>query len=158
MASNKILICSLFLAASGLMLVIKTSGSSHADEITFSRDVAPIFFNHCAECHRPNDMAPFSVLTYKDVQPWVSAIRAKVAAREMPPWHADPRYGDFQNEARLSQKEIDTIAAWVRQGAKEGDANDLPPAPNFVDGWQIGSPNRIFVMSQDYIIEPRVSM
>ncbi len=156
MASNKILICSLFLVASGLMLAIKTSGSSHADEITFSREVAPIFFNHCAECHRPNDMAPFSVLTYKDVQPWVSAIRAKVAAREMPPWHADPRYGDFQNDARLSQKEIDTIAAWVRHGAKEGDANDLPPAPNFVDGWQIGSPNRIFVMSEDYIIEPQV--
>lgn len=156
MASNKLLAGSLLLAAACLMLNRPTPGSSHTDEVTFSRDVAPIFFKHCAECHRPNDMAPFSVLTYKDVQPWVSAIREKVAAREMPPWHADPRYGDFRNDARLSQKEIDTIAAWARQGAKEGNANDLPSLPDVVTDWQIGRPNRIFVMSQDYTIEPGV--
>src|SRR6266576_1087558 len=153
MASNKILICSLFLAASGLMLVIKTSGSSRADEITFSRDVAPIFYQHCAECHRPNDMAPFSVLTYKEVLPWAESIREKVSAREMPPWHADSRYGEFLNDRRLSKEDIETIVTWVAQGAKEGNPEDLPPAPTYVRGWKMGKPDYVLAMSEPYTIE-----
>src|SRR5438093_8370235 len=86
-------------------------------EVTFTRDVAPIFYKHCAACHQPDDMAPFSVLEYKDVLPWKQTIKQKVSAREMPPWHADPRYGEFANVARLSQQEIDTIVNWVDQGA-----------------------------------------
>src|SRR6185436_6185850 len=120
-----------------VLLSISTSArsvSSQPREMTFSRDVAPIFYERCATCHRPDDIAPFSVLHYEDVAPFKDAIRQKVAAREMPPWHADPRYGDFANVARLSQPEIDTVVNWVALGAKEGDAKDLPELPQVVSG------------------------
>ena len=84
--------------------------------VTFSKEIAPIFFAKCAECHKPGEAAPFSALTFKDVRPWAKSIREKVANREMPPWHANPTYGTFVNDRRLSQKEIDTITAWVDQG------------------------------------------
>ncbi|HEX4951292.1 MAG TPA: DUF3471 domain-containing protein [Blastocatellia bacterium] len=111
--------------------------------VTFSKDVAPILNAKCAECHRPGDSAPFSTLTYKDVRPWAKSIKEKVVNRTMPPWHADPHYGQFKNDRSLSQKEIDTIVAWVDQGAKEGNPKDLPPSPKFNDGWTIGTPDMI---------------
>ncbi len=114
-----------------------------AKEVTFSKDVAPIFNAKCAECHRPGDAAPFSTLTYKDVRPWAKSIKEKVVNRTMPPWHADPHFGQFANDRSLSQKEIDTIVAWVDGGAKEGNAKDLPPTPSFIDGWSIGKPDMI---------------
>ena len=112
-------------------------------QVTFSKDVAPIFNAKCAECHRPGDSAPFSSLTYKEVRPWAKSIKEKVANRTMPPWHADPHFGQFKNDRTLSQKEIDTIVAWVDGGAVEGNVKDLPPAPTFVDGWTIGKPDMI---------------
>jgi hypothetical protein len=122
--------------------------------VTFSKDVAPILYKHCAECHRPGDIAPMSLLTYKDARPWARAIKEKVLLREMPPWSADPRYGEFANEHRLTQKEIDTIAAWVDQGAKEGDPKDLPPLPAFDSDqvWKIGKPDAVFSMKEEYTI------
>ncbi|MDQ3011625.1 MAG: heme-binding domain-containing protein, partial [Acidobacteriota bacterium] len=107
--------------------------------ITFTKDVAPIFFKSCAECHRAGEAAPFSVMSYKDVRPWAKSIREQVASKQMPPWHADPKHsGHFQNDRSLTQTEIDTITAWVDGGAAEGNAKDLPPAPKFVEGWRIG--------------------
>src|SRR5712692_1440704 len=131
-----------------------TASPNATASITFTRDVARIFYENCAACHRPNDIAPFSVLTYKDVRPWARSIREKVITREMPPWHADPRYGHFENDARLSQKDIDTIVAWVDQGAIEGDPKDLPTWPEHVEGWRIGKPDQVFSMTEDYTIKP----
>jgi hypothetical protein len=111
--------------------------------VTFTKDVAPIFHAKCAECHRPGDSAPFSTLTYKDVRPWAKSIKEKVVNRTMPPWHADPHFGQFKNDRSLSQKEIDTIVAWVDGGAVEGNPKDLPPTPTFTDGWTIGKPDLI---------------
>ena len=88
---------------------------------TFSKDVAPILFKSCVECHRPTAMAPMSLLTYDDARPWARAIKQKVAARQMPPWGADPHVGKFSNDVSLKQAEIDTIAAWVDGGSLEGD-------------------------------------
>ncbi len=123
---------------------------SSAKNATFNKDVAPIFFKKCAECHRPGETAPMSLLSYKDARPWAKSIREKVSSREMPPWHADPHTGEFANDRRLSQTEIDTIAAWVEGGAKEGNPKDLPPAPQFADGWGIGKPDLVLEMSEDY--------
>src|SRR5919112_2540058 len=67
---------------------------------TFTKDVAPIVYNHCAQCHRPGEVAPMSLLTYEDVRPWARSIREAVQTRAMPPWHADPAYGEFANENR----------------------------------------------------------
>jgi hypothetical protein len=120
------------------------------NNVTFSKDVAPIFFENCAECHRPGEGAPFSALSFKDVRPWAKSIREKVLNRQMPPWHADPQHGEFKNNRALSQKEIDTIIAWVDGGAKEGGAKDLPPVPKFTDGWNIGQPEMVIHIPEEY--------
>src|SRR5579863_9153504 len=75
--------------------------------VNFSRDVAPIFFQKCATCHRPNDIAPMSLLSYQSARPWAKAIREAVVSRKMPPWHADPAYGEFKDDARLTAGQIE---------------------------------------------------
>ena len=124
--------------------------------VTFSKDVAPIFNKACADCHRAGEVAPFSVASYADVRPWAKAIREKVAARVMPPWHADPHFGKFSNDRSLSQKEIDTIVAWVDGGAKEGNVKDLLPAPKYFDGWTIGKPDQTFTIPEQTFVEAGV--
>ena len=78
-------------------------------------------FENCVYCHRPGEVAPFSMLTYKDARPWARSIRQRVLNGQMPPWKADPHYGQFQNAKILSKQEIDTIVAWVDGGSKEGN-------------------------------------
>ena len=86
-----------------------------------------------------------SLMTYKESRPWARSIKEKVINREMPPWSPDPKYGEFSNDCRLHQQDIDTVVAWVDQGAKEGNPKDLPPLPAFTDGgWQIGKPDRSY--------------
>src|ERR1700674_3879991 len=84
---------------------------------TFSKDVAPIFYKNCASCHQPNSVAPMSLLDFKAARPYARSIRRAVETRTMPPWFADPEYGHFQNDSRLSDREIATILAWVDTGA-----------------------------------------
>jgi len=114
--------------------------------LTFSKDVAPILYKSCVSCHRPGEVAPMSLINYKDVRPWASAIRRRVVSREMPPWTADPQYGHFRRDPRLSDDDVRTIARWVDGGAREGDARDMPALPTFEEGWQIGKPDAIFDM------------
>jgi mono/diheme cytochrome c family protein len=118
--------------------------SKVVDNVTFTKDVAPIFYKNCTACHRPGEVAPMSLLTYRDARPWAKAIREKVVEKQMPPWHADPRHGEWLNDRRISQEAIDTIAKWVDGGAREGDPKDLPPAPEYTEGWRIGKPDQTF--------------
>ena len=94
---------------------------------TFNRHVAPIVFANCVTCHRPGGIGPFSLMSYADAKPFVQEIKAKVGERSMPPWYADPKFGEFKNARGLTQAQIDTITAWVDAGAPEGDG--APPAP-----------------------------
>ena len=119
---------------------------------TFAKDIAPIFFKNCAECHRPGEIAPMSLMSYKEVRPWAKAIREKVVSREMPPWHADPAHGQWANDKRMSQKDVDAITAWVDAGAKEGDPKDMPATPKFAKGWQIGEPDITFQMPEEFTV------
>lgn len=135
-----------------LALNLLAAGANPAP--TFSKDVAPIFFQRCAGCHRPNDIAPMSLLDYASARPWAKAIRASVLARKMPPWFADPRYGHFANDARLSNAEMETIKAWVDGGAIEGNRKDLPPAPKFTEGWQLGQPDLVVDIGTDHVVTP----
>lgn len=125
-------------------------GTKGASDITFTKDVAPIIQKNCQICHRPGEATPMALLDYKQVRPWAQAIRAKVVTREMPPWFADPSYGQFSNDCRLAQKDVDTIVAWVDGGAKEGNPKDLKPNPTFPDGWQIGTPDVILSMTEEF--------
>ncbi|HXG65627.1 MAG TPA: cytochrome c [Blastocatellia bacterium] len=141
----------------GFYLAVAFAGAGGASgqgkaALTFSKDVAPIFYKNCIACHRAGEIAPMSLVTYKEVRPWAKAIREKVFTREMPPWHADPQYGKWANDRRMSQKEIDTIVAWIDQGSKEGDPKDLPPTPQFAEGWQIGKPDIIFQMPVEFTV------
>jgi hypothetical protein len=120
--------------------------------VTFTRDVAPILYKNCVGCHRDGEMAPMSLVTYKDARPWAKSIRKNVVERVMPPWHADPAHSRFSNARGLSQPEIDTIVAWVDQGAPQGKASDLPPAPTYPDGWDIGVPDAVFEMSEEFSV------
>src|SRR5262244_1469271 len=121
---------SLFAATLYNLPGIEASGPvTSPKNVTFSKDIAPIFYKNCAECHRPGESAPFSVLSYKDARPWAKSIKEKVVNHTMPPWHADPHYGQFTNNRKLTQAEIDTIVAWVDGGAAEGAPSALPPAP-----------------------------
>jgi hypothetical protein len=119
--------------------------------VTFTKHVAPIFYKNCTACHRPGEVAPMSLLTYKDARPWARAIREKVVEKQMPPWHADPRHGEWLNDRRMSQEAIDTIAKWVDGGAREGDPKDLPPAPEYTEGWRIGKPDQTFSIPEQAV-------
>ena len=128
------------------------TASATAAAPTFSGEVAPIMYAKCVACHRPGEVAPMSLITYKDVRPWASSIREKVTSRVMPPWHADRQYGAFRNEQSLTQNEIDTIVKWVNAGAPEGNPSRMPALPKFPEGWQIGTPDVVFEMPATYSI------
>ncbi len=108
---------------------------------TFSEHVAPLLYRHCLDCHRAGEMAPMSLLTYREVRPWARAIARVVESGDMPPWHADDRYGPYLNARSLDQDEKTTLLEWVRGGAREGDRSLLPEPPAFSDGWSQGEPD-----------------
>jgi hypothetical protein len=110
---------------------------------TFSKDVAPILYENCVVCHREGEIAPMSLVNYQDARPWSRGIKAKVVAREMPPWYADRRFGAYSNERGLAQEDIDTIVSWVDGGAPRGLAADMPSVPDFPVGWAYGDPDII---------------
>src|SRR5438045_187187 len=116
---------------------------------TFNKDVAPIFYERCVGCHREGNVAPMSLISYKDTRPWVKSIKEKVSAHAMPPWSADPKYGHFLNDRTLTQAQIDTIVAWVDGGAKEG-TEKLPAAPKFPVGWNLGEPDQVIAVADEY--------
>jgi len=118
--------------------------------LTFNKDVAPIIFQHCSVCHRPGQSAPFSLLEYTDVKKRAKQIAEVVTKRLMPPWLPEHGYGDFADDRSLSAEEIGKIAKWFSQGAAEGDAADLPPAPKWNEGWQLGKPDLIIKAEQPY--------
>jgi len=120
--------------------------------VTFTKDVAPIFYKNCAECHRPTGVAPMALLNYKEVRPWAKSIKERVVDRSMPPWFADPKHGEFANNPSLSQSEINAITAWVDAGALKGDDKDLPPTPKFTEGWAIGEPDLVLSMREEYSV------
>lgn len=149
---NCALIGSMFRLIGPALIAIPLCAATASFVPTFSKDVAPLFYKHCVECHRPGETAPMSLLTYKDARPWAASIHEKVLDRTMPPWLADPHYGKFGNDRALSPDEIQTIAAWAKNGAPEGDARDLPPAPKFSDNWHIGKPDMVISMTEDYAV------
>ena len=124
-------------------------------EITFTRDVAPLIHRSCSGCHRPDEVAPMSLITYEEVRPWARSIRNRVESREMPPWHIDRRIGiqEFKDDPSLTDEEIATIVGWVDAGAPRGNPADMPPLPQYAsaDDWQIGEPDLI-VRYPNYLV------
>ena len=125
---------------SGLLMTGSVFGQD-AMPVTFAKDVMPILQQSCQVCHRENNMAPMSLMTYEETRPWSRSIKNKVLAREMPPWHIDKKVGiqDFKDDRSLSEDQIATIVAWVDAGSPRGDSADLPPPMEFQDfgAWTI---------------------
>ena len=139
-----------------LLLAAAFAGAAENDAVAFTRDVAPIFAESCMTCHRPGEIAPMSLLTYEESRPWARSIKREVVSGAMPPWHADPAYGESSNDRRLSEKEVQIIVDWVDAGAPRGNPEDLPELPEFLEGWQLspvlGPPDAIFQMEEDFIV------
>ena len=128
----------------GVMIFLATSAIASAevpDNPTFHKDIEPILQRACQICHRPNNMAPMSLMNYQETRPWARSIRAKVESREMPPWHIDPKVGiqEFKDDRSLTDDEIATISAWVEAGAPRGSIEDAQPSVEFQDfgAWTI---------------------
>ncbi|HTQ57159.1 MAG TPA: hypothetical protein VMI94_21970 [Bryobacteraceae bacterium] len=117
---------------------------------TFNKDIAPILYHNCATCHRPGQVAPFSLLTYQDAGKRADLIATITEKRVMPPWKPEPGYGVFANERRLSDQQIAMIRAWAKAGAPEGDARDKPAVPAFADSWEGRAPDKVLTMSHAY--------
>ena len=100
---------------------LATAATNNSMGVTYSKDVAPILNKSCVECHRAGEAAPMAFTSYKEVRPWAKAIRQQVVTHTMPPWFADPHFGIFKNDRRLSQREIDIVSNWVLAGAPEGN-------------------------------------
>ncbi len=123
----------------------KAIGCSLAD---FNHNVAPIVYKHCSACHRPGEAAPFSLLTYEDVKKRSKQIADVTRRRYMPPWL--PEHGDFADEQRLSNEEIEVISSWAEAGATEGTGSVTPPV--FTEGWQLGPPDLIVEAPNSYTL------
>lgn len=113
---------------------------------TFYRDVVPILQQHCQTCHRAGEIAPFSLVTYKESKAWALAIKKATQSREMPPWFADPRFGKWTDDPSLTPEQIATLSSWANAGAPAGDAHDAPPAKNWLQGWNIPQPDVVIRM------------
>lgn len=129
--------------------------ASDAPQITFNRDIAPIMFRSCAQCHRPGEAAPFSLLTYADAKKHARQIADVTRSRAMPPWLPEPQQLKFADELRLSDAEIKLIASWVEQGEAEGNPKDLPAAPKYVEGWRLGKPDLILTATKPLVLPPQ---
>jgi hypothetical protein len=151
----------LFALAMGAVLALPLTASAQTaakSAPTFTKDIAPIFQEKCEACHRPDSIAPMSLVTFEEARPWARSIKSRVATRQMPPWHLDTSVGiqKYKNDRSLTDAQIDTIVKWVDAGAPKGDPQDMPPAvewPNY-DVWNFaklfGGPPDLIVKSRPY--------
>jgi hypothetical protein len=122
-------------------------------DVTYYEHVAPIIMNNCVECHKRGDVAPFPLETYKDVSNKARLVQYVTETKYMPPWIADPSYRHYQNERLLSDKEIQTIKDWVKQGKKAGNKANAPKRPEFTGNSLMGrKPDLIIDMPEPYKI------
>jgi len=120
--------------------------------VTFNRDIAPIIFQYCSSCHRPGEAGPFPLLTYEDVRKHGRQIAAVTQTRFMPPWLPEPQALKFADTRRLSNEQIVLVQKWVEEGMPQGNPADLPPKPQFVQGWQLGKPDLIVKAAQPFTL------
>ena len=121
-----------------------------APTVSFHKDIEPILQDRCQGCHRPGEVGPMPLMTYEQARPWAKAIKSAVVQRKMPPWPINPHYGRFSNDRSLSQEQIDLLAAWADNGAREGSLADAPKPRTWVNGWNIPTPDAVIEMPQAF--------
>lgn len=137
----------------GCLITFPDDASTQPADVTFAEHVAPILYQNCVECHRPDTAAPFSLMTYEQASGKASMIAEVVQEGRMPPWYAHPEVGDFTNERLLTASEKRTIARWVRGGKQPGDLEKLPEVPEFPnEKWAIGEPDLVLSAKEPFDI------
>jgi len=121
--------------------------------VTYYRDVAPILQTRCQECHRPGQVGPFALMTFKQAVNWADDIKDYTTSHQMPPWKITTGIS-FRHDRRMTDKEVATLAAWVDGGTPEGNPADAPPPRTFIDGWRLGTPDLILTTNEDFIVGP----
>ena len=117
--------------------------------VTFSNQVARVLNRHCVECHREGEIAPFSLTSYDEVVGWGDTILEVIDDGRMPPWHADPRHGEFLNARIMTAEEKSQLRQWVDAGCPEGDRTQLPAQPTYTNGWQLPREPDLIVNMRD---------
>lgn len=135
-------------------LIGRVREADESSEVTYSKEIARIFQDHCVECHRPGRIGPFSMTSYEEVLGWGEMIAEVVQENRMPPWHANPAHGEFKNDLSLRDEDKAAILAWVQNGCPEGDPSELPSPKEFAEGWAIGEPDQIVYMSEKSVDVP----
>jgi hypothetical protein len=127
---------------------------SHAEKfqgtVTFNKDIAPLILSRCAPCHRPGQPAPFSLLSFAEVKEHARQIAKVTRSRYMPPWFAEPGYGEFANSRRLDDGQLELLQQWIADGCAEGAPADLPSPPHWTDDWMLGQPDLVVTLPQAY--------
>ena len=138
-------LCTSSLVALSVGIASVHAAQAPSTNLTYAKDIAPIFQQKCQSCHHPGTAAPMSLITYQDVRPWAKSIRTRVLARDMPPWHIDKTVGirEFKNDISLTTDELDKIVKWIDSGTLQGNPNDMPKPLTFraEDEWYIGKPD-----------------
>ena len=135
-----------------VVIAIPTNATAAAEVgATYTKDIAPILERSCRQCHRPESVAPMSLLTYEETRPWARAMKYRTGRvgkpDVMPPWYIEKSIGiqHYKGDISLSDNEIATIAAWADSGAPRGDPAVGPAVATIVDasGWEIGEPDLV---------------
>jgi len=137
------------IAGIALAATVGLQSGATAEQLTYTKDVAPIINENCVTCHRPGQAGPMSLMSYKEVRPWAKSIRKQVSDKKMPPWHATESKVALANDRSLTDEQINTIVNWIDSGVTRGKRADLPVMPEFSDGeWQLGEPDFVAVLPE----------
>ncbi len=135
-----------------LLTAILSVAAPAIGQVTFSRDVAPVLFDKCSQCHRPGGSAPFSLVEYREARQHATQMALLTKTRAMPPWKARPSYDKFIGMHPLTDDEIEIFQRWVADGALEGRRADLPAMPKRTGGWQLGTPDLVVTLPSPYVL------
>lgn len=152
MRKRAALVVLISIAALPLLARVAARSEAAGTAPTFYRSVLPILQSHCQRCHRPGEIAPMPLVTYREARPWAARVKDVVTSKKMPPWFADPRYGRFADDPSLSADEIATLVAWADGGAPAGNPHDAPPPAHWTEGWNIPPPDLVVKMPKPVAI------
>ena len=144
--------CSRFSLIVGLVPFLVGAAFGDATHPTFTKDVAPILFNNCSSCHRPNEVGPFSLLTYTDAKKRAKQLARITHEKIMPPWKPVSGPDEFKNARTLTDEQIAVFTAWAEAGTPFGDLKEMPATPKFPEGWHAGPPDLILKVGKPFTI------
>lgn len=137
---------------SATLAVLLFPFAGFAQQVTFSQHIAPIIYANCTKCHRPGQVAPFSLLTYADVAAKGNLVASQTLSRYMPPWKPEPGWAAYRDERHLTDQQIALIQQWVNDGMPQGDPALAPPIPTYPSGWQLGTPDLVLEMPAGFTV------